>query len=95
MRFPRALLPFIALTTASLALPSMPAYASEFVAKEGKAIYSSDGKKLGSIYKVAPDGAARVFLDNRLFTVPADSITEADGKIVTNLTKRDIITLRR
>lgn len=105
MRFPRA---FVTLAAASLI--AVPAIASETaqdaaapasaeaaapVAKAGQAIFSADGRRLGSIYRVAADGSAQMLLDGRMFTIPAETISQNDGKIVTSLSKKDIISQRR
>lgn len=108
MRFPRALLTVAAasfIVTPALASATTQANETvdtvaaastgEPVAQAGKAIYSADGRRLGSIYKVMADGSAQLFLDSRLYTVPADTISSDDRKIVTSLSKKAIIDLRR
>jgi len=57
----------------------------------GKVLVDANGKYLGSIYKVAPDGSAQLVLEDRLVTIPASTISQTDGKFTTSLTKRDIL----
>ena len=58
----------------------------------GKMLYSADGKKLAAIYKLDASGAPQVLLEGKLVTIPASSLTEVDGHVVTSLTKKDIFT---
>ena len=63
-------------------------------AEVGRAIYSADGKKLGAVYKVAKDGAPQVIISGKLVTVPAASVSLSGERIVTTLTRKDIMTKR-
>lgn len=60
----------------------------------GKYLYDADGRNLGSIYKVTASGSAQIILDDRQITIPASTISLADGKLTTSLTKREIRNLR-
>ncbi len=74
---------------------AQPAHAQAATTAEvGKAIYSSDGKKLGSIYKLAKDGAPQVIISGKLVTVPASTVSLSDDRIVTSLTRKDVLTKR-
>ena len=48
---------------------------------------SANGARLGAVYRVGPDGAAQIIIDGKLVTVPANTISVANGKLVTSLTK--------
>lgn len=56
----------------------------------GAMLYDANGHRVANVYRVAEDGSPQVILSGRLITVPASSLSEVDGKIVTSLTKRDI-----
>jgi hypothetical protein len=56
----------------------------------GKMLYATDGYRIASIYRVTADGNPQVILDGKLITVPASTITEANGKVTTSLTKKQI-----
>ncbi|WOK36944.1 hypothetical protein [Sphingomonas sp. C3-2] len=72
-----ALLALSALTTPVAAL-------AQASAKNGVTMYSSDGKRLGKINRVA-DGVATIIFDSRFVRVPLSSLTDSDGKLVTSL----------
>jgi sporulation protein YlmC with PRC-barrel domain len=57
----------------------------------GKAIYSADGKRIGAIYRVTQAGVVQVILEGKLVSVPAETISESNGKIVTSVTKSDLL----
>lgn len=56
----------------------------------GKMLYAANGTRIAPIYRVAADGNPQVILNGRLITVPANSLTDAQGKITTSLTKKDL-----
>ena len=60
----------------------------------GKMLYGSDGNRIASIYRVNAEGNAQVILNGRLVTVPASSLSSANGKVTTSLTKRDLLKVR-
>jgi hypothetical protein len=62
------------------------------VAEKGKMLMSSNGARLGAIYKVV-DGAAQIIIDGKLVTVPANTLSNANGKITTSLSKSEVIAL--
>lgn len=53
--------------------------------KKGDVLYSSSGRRLGSVYRVTPEGDAQVIIQSRMITVPAASISEVDGKLVASV----------
>lgn len=59
-------------------------------ATAGKMLYGTDGKRIGSVYRVAANGDAQLILNSRLVTVPAATLSLADGKLATSLTKSEI-----
>lgn len=70
-----------------------PASAAAPVAVKGKMLVSSNGSRLGVIYRVGPDGSAQIIIDGKLVTVPAATLSAADGKVVTSLSKSEILAL--
>lgn len=56
----------------------------------GKPLYASDGKRIGIVYRVTSDGTAQLIINGKLVSIPAASITAADGKFQTSLTKKDL-----
>lgn len=78
---------------AALAFAPVAANA-QAAAEKGKMLYANGGVRLGAIYKVTEDGSAQIILDGRLVTVPGNTISAADGKIETSLTKNQLISTR-
>ena len=56
----------------------------------GKMLYSADGKRLATIYRVDRDGTVQVILNGKMVTVPADTVSLANGKIQTSLNKSQV-----
>ena len=63
------------------------------VAEKGKMLVAANGARLGAVYRVGPDGSAQIIIDGKLVTVPANTISIADGKLTTSLTKSEVIAL--
>ena len=63
-------------------------------ATAGKMLYSADGRRIASIYRVNGEGAPQVIIDGKLITVPASSLSEVGGKVTTSLTKADLARVR-
>ena len=70
--------------------PDAPAAA---VAEKGKMLVSANGSRLGAVYRVTADGAAQIIIDGKLVTVPGNTISVADGKLTTSLTKSEVLKL--
>ena len=80
-----------------LAFASLSAVAQEAastVAAEGKMLLASNGARLGTVYRVIADGSAQLIIDGRMVTIPANTLSVTDGKLMTNLTKADVRKLR-
>jgi hypothetical protein len=71
--------------------PSSPAAATAAVAAKGKMLVGSDGGRLGSVYRVSADGSAQIIIDGKLVTVPASTLSMANGKLTTSLTKSEVL----
>lgn len=82
-----------AATDAASAAPAATA-ATAAVAEKGKMLTSANGARLGAVYRVGADGSAQIIIDGKLVTVPANTLSIADGKLVTSLTKSEVLALR-
>ena len=56
----------------------------------GRPLYASDGKRIGIVYRVTSDGTAQLILNGKLVSIPAASITTANGKFQTSLTMKGL-----
>jgi hypothetical protein len=84
------------LPAAAQAAPDAPAASATPaapVAEKGKMLVAANGARLGAVYRVGPDGSAQIIIDGKLVTVPANTISIADGKLTTSLTKSEVIAL--
>lgn len=63
------------------------------VVEKGKMLVTASGTRLGVIYRVGPDGSAQLIIDGRMVAVPANTISTADGKLTTSLTKSQVLSL--
>jgi hypothetical protein len=76
---------------AASAAPAAPAAAA--VAEKGKMLTAANGARLGAVYRVGPDGSAQIIIDGKLVTVPANTLSIANGKLMTSLTKSEVLAL--
>ena len=65
----------------------MSGAASSVVSVKGQTLLVADSARLGTVYRVGPDGSAQIMIEGRLVTIPADTLSQADGKLTTSLTK--------
>jgi hypothetical protein len=56
-------------------------------------LVAANGARLAPVYRVAPDGGAQIILDGKMVTVPATTLSMTDGRLVTSLTKSEILAL--
>lgn len=78
----------------AFAVSSMAVQAADAAAVKGKMLYGAGGSRLGTITRVTQDGSAQIIIDGKLVTVPASSISTAEGKIATTLTKNEVVATR-
>lgn len=64
--------------------------ASAVAIRAGKILYGPDGKRLGQIYRVTANGDVQLIISSRLVTIPASTLSEANGKVTTSLTKSEL-----
>jgi hypothetical protein len=67
--------------------------AASAVAAKGKVLVAADGARLGTVYRVGPDGAVQMILDGKMITVPASTLSSVDGRLVTSLSKNQVLGL--
>jgi hypothetical protein len=80
-------------TFTAAAQNSSSAAATAAVAEKGKMLVSANGSRLGTVYRVGPDGAAEIIIDGKLVTVPATTLSNVDGKLTTSMSKSEILAL--
>ena len=56
----------------------------------GKMLYSADGKRVASVYRVTAAGDVQVIVASRLVTVSASTLSDVNGKVTTSVSKSDI-----
>lgn len=62
-------------------------------ATKGSMLLAANGARLAPVYRVSADGAAQIILDGKLVTIPASTLSLADGKLTTSLTKNEVLAL--
>jgi hypothetical protein len=63
------------------------------VAARGKMLVAADGARLGTVYRVDPDGAVQMIIAGKMVTVPASTLSSVDGRLVTSLSKNQVLAL--
>lgn len=78
--------------------PSVSVAASAQTAKvdvrSGRMIYGANGQRIASAYRVTENGTVQVILNSKLVSIPADTLSEVDGKVLTTLSKTDLTRAR-
>lgn len=62
--------------------------------KAGQMLYSSAGYRIASIYRVTESGDPQVIVSGRLVTVPLSTVSDANGKVMTSLSKKEVASAR-
>jgi hypothetical protein len=63
------------------------------LASKGQQLVAANGSRLGAVYRVGQDGSVQMIIDGKMVTVPAATLSSADGKLTTSLTKSEVIGL--
>ena len=58
--------------------------------RAGKTLVDAEGKRVGKIERVMPDGSLRLIVGGKFVVVPAATISTKDGTTATSLSKREI-----
>ena len=70
---------------------SLPVLAQDGVlAAPGKLVVTSTGARLGAVHRVTDDGSAQLIIEGKMVTIPASTLSLADGKLTTSLSKADV-----
>jgi hypothetical protein len=56
----------------------------------GKMIYGGNGARIAPAYRVTADGTVQVILNGKLVNIPASTLSDANGKVSTSLTKAEL-----
>jgi len=59
-------------------------------ATTGRMLYGADGHRVANVYRVAADGSAQIILDGKLVTVPVATLSQANGKLTTSLSRTEL-----
>lgn len=81
-------------TFAAAAQNAASGVATAAVAEKGKMLVTSSGARLGTVYRVDPDGSAEIIIDGKMVAVPASTLSNVGGKLTTSLSKSEILALR-
>jgi hypothetical protein len=83
------------LATASAAAQDLSAgnEGATTVAEKGKTLVTSNGARLGQVYRVGSDGSVQMIIDGRMVAVPASTLSSVDGKLTTSLSKSEVLAL--
>ncbi len=68
--------------------------AATFTAAKGQMLSSADRARLGTVMRVEGDGSVAIIFDAHMVTIPASTLSSADGKLTTSLNKREVASLR-
>jgi hypothetical protein len=82
-----------AMAVLSASLPvavSAQAPAAGVSVNPGKMLYSSNGQRVGAVYRVNAEGDPQIILSGKLVTIPASTLSEVEGKLTTSLARKDI-----
>lgn len=92
---------FIATAAVFAATPAMAAESTRSVQASAEAVatpvqvkasgmlYSSDGRRIGRIYRLDATGSPQIILNGRLITISVETLSDAGGKLTTSLTHKE------
>ena len=61
---------------------------------KGKMLVAANGARLGPVYRVGADGSAQIFIDGKLVSIPVATLSEANGRLTTSLSKSEVLALQ-
>jgi hypothetical protein len=70
------------------------AEASPVAVNAGKMIYGPNGQRIAPAYRVTSEGTVQVILNGKLVNIPASTLSDANGKVTTSLTKKELTSAR-
>jgi hypothetical protein len=80
----------LAAATAAAQDGSSPAGAAAAVASKGQMVVAANGARLGTVYRVNADGSAQIIIDGKMVTIPAATLSTANGRLTTSLSKSEV-----
>ena len=83
----------IFLIAAALLAAAAPALADTAGIHEGQVVRDANNVRLGTVDRVSADGV-RIIFGARIVTIPAATVTAADGKTSTSLTRAEVAKLK-
>ena len=83
----------VSLSGVVYAAPSDEGATAQASAVKGNMLVAADGARLAPVYRLNADGSPQIILDGKLVTVPAASLSMAGGRLMTSLTKREVLAL--
>jgi hypothetical protein len=86
-----ALLCAFAAVTAAAQDPSSVTAAS--TGSKGQMLVAANGARLGPVYRIRADGSAQIFIDGKLVSIPVATLSTANGKLTTSLSKSEVLAL--
>jgi hypothetical protein len=63
------------------------------IGSKGQMLVAANGARLGPVYRVGADGSAQIFIDGKLVTIPVATLSTANGKLTTSLSKSEVLAL--
>ena len=78
------------LITFSVAPAAVYAQGAPVAVTTGRMIYTANGQRIAPAYRVTSTGVVQVILNGKLVNIPVASLSEADGKIMTSKSKREL-----
>lgn len=84
---------FAAVTATAENLSSPEAATIAAAGSKGKMLVAANGARLGPVYRVGADGSAQIFIDGRLVSIPVATLSTANGKLTTSLSKSEVLAL--
>jgi len=84
---------FAAVTAVAENQPSPETGTAAVASSKGKMLVTANGARLGPVYRVGADGAAQIFIDGRLVSIPVATLSSANGRLTTSLSKSEVLSL--
>lgn len=63
------------------------------VGSKGQMLIAVNGARLGQVYRIGADGSAQIFIDGKLVTIPVATLSMANGRLTTSLSKSEVLAL--
>jgi hypothetical protein len=85
---------FVFAAGASVAQDTSATTGSATAVSKGQMLVSSNGARLGVVYRVNADGSPQIIIDGKMVTIPAATLSSSNGKLVTSLSRSAVSELR-